>query len=766
MTDNENFIIEFYQQNYSDLSKPPINHFQHINLNKLPQENRILSVEIEIQISDTLYVKDTIEWNLEDQNKSPFKFAEILINNLKNEIEPHLIEKNFNTIPNQIRDQIVFHCEQYVFQRKYNKTNEEINSNFCSNCNSIKFNQDFCILCFYDFRNKIILSSEQIEFEKIQTNLYSTSRKTCLSCKEVNSIFNNCCSKCNEKFDLREFLQIKVNELFSINFYEKITKHLVISQLTKFDDKFIPEDFLNLKYLYNKILIVLEENYKKVLTKEAYYETISYISKMYLLYVKPSLTVEKIIDKCYFNKFAKSRPKLNQNGQPFLNYNELKDWNYGFLPENYYKNLVLKCQAPKNLFKSFKTIKSSNKEEEEEEETDSKDQNIPRRRGRPRKLDIFEQEQQEKGISKKDRESLFNNTFNPPPTLNYDFCGKCLLPKHKDFNLLKCESCSSSYHFTCLNYEKIPKGRFKCYYCKIQKLGIENSAFVDLDQIKQIKRLSKPLKNLENKIIWNIKCGQLIEVLMSHPCSFFFKDKVPEELVDYFEEFNENIYFDFISEKVKSNSYDTPQDFVNELYKIFYNNMSYFNVSSFMYGQIRTLYDFCNFFLIQEKILKDLVTIGKKVDSGEKNEDDFILKELKNEEDNERDIEIKLKDDLKFETNIKVEEKTVKNVESDLLNFLTPEMIEEIEASDVEERRLTRAMKNGPKKRGRKKGVKLKHKSLYTHHDLGGVNDEEDDRYIGRRTRSKYVNKYTSKDVEDDEENYNFDDVESDLDEQ
>ena len=41
--------------------------------------------------------------------------------------------------------------------------------------------------------------------------------------------------------------------------------------------------------------------------------------------------------------------------------------------------------------------------------------------------------------------------------------------------LVSCDNCPSSYHATCLGYGKqTPRGRWKCYFCKVTKHGIPN----------------------------------------------------------------------------------------------------------------------------------------------------------------------------------------------------------------------------------------------------------------------------------------------------
>jgi len=52
---------------------------------------------------------------------------------------------------------------------------------------------------------------------------------------------------------------------------------------------------------------------------------------------------------------------------------------------------------------------------------------------------------------------------------NAKVCGICL----KDGKFIYCDDCTSSFHPLCLGYEKqCPRGKWKCYFCKVLKHGI------------------------------------------------------------------------------------------------------------------------------------------------------------------------------------------------------------------------------------------------------------------------------------------------------
>ena len=102
--------------------------------------------------------------------------------------------------------------------------------------------------------------------------------------------------------------------------------------------------------------------------------------------------------------------------------------------------------------------------------------------------------------------------------LHYDFCGKCNQPGR----LICCETCSSAYHFECLGYDRFPRGKFKCYFCKIVKLGIDNANTIDKSMIKLITELI----TFNKKTKWQIKAEEFMNVIRTHHCSVFFREQL------------------------------------------------------------------------------------------------------------------------------------------------------------------------------------------------------------------------------------------------
>jgi hypothetical protein len=122
--------------------------------------------------------------------------------------------------------------------------------------------------------------------------------------------------------------------------------------------------------------------------------------------------------------------------------------------------------------------------------------------------------------------------------LHFDFCGKCEEPG----KLICCETCSSAYHFECLGYDRFPRGKFKCYFCKIVKLGIDDAVTVDKSQIKLITNLI----TYNKKTKWQEKAEEFLAVIRDHPCSVFFRESYPSDFKEYFDKIKEPRYLDLI----------------------------------------------------------------------------------------------------------------------------------------------------------------------------------------------------------------------------
>jgi hypothetical protein len=118
-----------------------------------------------------------------------------------------------------------------------------------------------------------------------------------------------------------------------------------------------------------------------------------------------------------------------------LNFNNLLDIKEGWLPDN---------------------LPDKNVEEMKEEKIKPIDPMLKRKRGRPKKIEIFKSDinkENETQITIAERDNLLKSDLISDEDMHYDFCGRC----DEDGKLICCETCSSAYHYECLGYEKVFK---------------------------------------------------------------------------------------------------------------------------------------------------------------------------------------------------------------------------------------------------------------------------------------------------------------------
>lgn len=116
-----------------------------------------------------------------------------------------------------------------------------------------------------------------------------------------------------------------------------------------------------------------------------------------------------------------------------LNFNNLTDIKEGWLPDN---------------------LPEKNIDEKKEEKVKCTDPLLKRKRGRPKKVDIFKNEiskDDEIQIILQERDTLLQTDIIVEEDMHYDFCGIC----EGEGKLICCETCSSAYHFECLGYDKV-----------------------------------------------------------------------------------------------------------------------------------------------------------------------------------------------------------------------------------------------------------------------------------------------------------------------
>lgn len=456
MIQPDTYIDEYYQINSEKIFRPPKNKFNNLNFSRLTAEKKIVNICIEIMIHEKLIIKERIDWDLNDEKRCPELFANKLVQELSGIINPDLLEYNQRIIKNQILDGLLEHIDRHTFLPKLKlikKDNEISNNQICPNCSTVLFNQEYCVNCMYVFEKKLEKKpSEKIEvqdefrqterqriLELRQKNVnaeeiavaYSQEgkdKKICKKCSEVNLSSSTECRNCKFKFPVISYFDINLNDSYVIHFWDKINRNSTIQQLKNFSDFFSAEDFNSLKYLFNKIKFILKGEFEQILTEEAFSDLIYHVEKYYFSFSNPTHTSEKIFDSSYYNKFSKVRPHTKM-----MNFNLLTDIKEGWLPD---------------------TLPNKNYEEKKEEKAKILDPSLKRKRGRPKKMEIFKidvEKMEENYITVIERDNLMKTDIISEEDLHYDFCGKC----DDEGKLICCETCSSAYHFECLGYDKV-----------------------------------------------------------------------------------------------------------------------------------------------------------------------------------------------------------------------------------------------------------------------------------------------------------------------
>ena len=464
--------------------------------------------------------------------------------------------------------------------------------------------------------------------------------KLCKKCNEINEKINIYCIKCGSKFpivtcidskninssvnndDETNLINTQINNNYCIYFFEKIYKNHIISQLKDFGDYFNPEDFSSLKFLYSRTKEIIRKYYQDIITLDAYEELMNYLDSIYALYSKPSPSSFKIFNKAYEVKYHKERPLTNE-----LNFNDLSDdIREGWLPENDVNTKYIKQNNHNKNIKIYDNIiRNNNKKDEDDEiiETmmisgdpgttikkfdalDSEAMLTRRKRGRPKKIDIFKEEAKSQvkeintvEILPSDRKQLLisdiiveNNEL-----LHFDFCGEC----GGQGRLICCETCPTSYHFECVGYDRFPRGKYKCYFCKVAKLGVTQAVTVTRRHIELVHRL---FEYDEKFHFWMSVAKNLLYILNIHPCSSFFKEPIPEEMEEYYKVVKEPRDLGLIEVKMENWEYKSLHQFLDDLEYVWKDIKLYYKSNSFFWKCADVLEKFVQHLIKNEKIFE------------------------------------------------------------------------------------------------------------------------------------------------------------------
>ena len=493
--------------------------------------------------------------------------------------------------------------------------------------------------------NKINLLNERqrilsLRQKSINIEEGSTDEKLCKKCGEINDKINLYCIKCGEKFpiatcidsnninsnysyndDESSMINNQINNNYCVYFFEKINKNHIISQLKDFGNYFNSEDFSSLKFLYSRTKEIVSKYYQDIITSEAYEDLMNYLDSMYALYSKPSPSSFKIFNKAYENKYHKERPLTNE-----LNFNDLSDdIKTGWLPENDVNTKYIKQNVNNKNVKIYDNIVRNNNLSEDDDEIietmmiagggqntskkieENENDNLltRRKRGRPKKIEIFKDEAKYLNkecnsieiIPSQRNNLLMTDIISDNELLHYDFCGEC----GGMGKLICCETCPTSYHYECVGYDRFPRGKYKCYFCKVAKLGISQAVTVTQKHIYLVHTLFEYDKNCD---FWFIVARNLINVLKVHQCSSFFKEPVPEELEDYYKVVKEPRDLSLVEIKLNNWEYKTLHKFLDDLEYVWKDIKLFFKPNSFFWKNADVLEIFVRHLIKDEKIFE------------------------------------------------------------------------------------------------------------------------------------------------------------------
>lgn len=541
-------------------------------------------------------------------------------------------------------------CINCLYKFKSDKNTEKYNSS--NNKEEIKKKLNINNNKFPEENNKINLLNERqrtlsLRQKSINIEEGNTDEKICKKCTEINDKINLYCVKCGEKFpivscldtsninlnninndDESTMINNQINNNYSVYFFEKINKNHIISQLKDFGEYFVPEDFSSLKYLYSRTKEIISKYYQEIITSEAFEDLMNYLDSIYLLYSKPSPSSFKVFNKAYENKYHKERPLTNE-----LNFNDLSDdIKEGWLPENDVNTKYMKQNINNKNVKIYDNIvRNNNLSEDDDEiietmmigggvggainstkkiEENENDLLLRKKRGRPRKIEIFKDEA--KYLNKENNnieiipsernKLLKQDIILDNELLHFDFCGEC----GGVGKLICCETCPTAYHYECVGYDRFPRGKYKCYFCKIVKLGISQAVTVTQKHINLVHTLFEYEQKYD---FWFIVARNLLNVLKVHQCSSFFKEPVPEDIIDYYKVVKEPRDLSLIEIKLNNWEYKTLYSFLDDLEYVWKDIKMYFKPNSFFWKIADVLEIFVEHLIKSEKIFERFESI-------------------------------------------------------------------------------------------------------------------------------------------------------------
>ncbi len=177
MIEPDKYAEEYFNLKYPYIHKEQITKIY--NFNKLNSDKKIVYLKFEIAINNNLTLIDRIDWDLSEEKKSPEKFAELFIENIRELICKDLIIYNIKRISKQIYNQILQHFDKNtIFTKvKVSKKDNEIpisfNNNQMTSMNVINTNSNIQNLISQSINNTFYCNT---------CNIYLHNSEVCFNC--------------------------------------------------------------------------------------------------------------------------------------------------------------------------------------------------------------------------------------------------------------------------------------------------------------------------------------------------------------------------------------------------------------------------------------------------------------------------------------------------------------------------------------------------------------------------------------------------------
>jgi hypothetical protein len=482
---------------------------QHPNYHKLNIERYLVPIVLQIKVRSDLVIQDRFDWDLGDEYKSPYIFAQKLCSKLG------LGQREEQAIASSILDQIIEHIDRYTIQTRTRipkRIEEQAANNLtCLQCDSILYSHDICRACGVSLeklrqkyghiaaalggdskeqdeensaprqteRQKTLESSRRRQ----EPSLNGVGKKLCARCGETNHPLSIECKACSKPLGKHAKKLNSPNQAMTYHFWKMLNKDPQIAHILMLSENVKEEDFSSLEALYAKLKKVISDSDHPPINA----------GPLFIHQMLESLAY--IHDKVITSSISQSLNYIS----PTPDYQfELKELDVAHI------HSAVPYSEPG--IQPIPTAQVDYRRKLGRPE-------IPgRKRGRPRKNPLPENlaasnpeatEHEEEAKMKEDND------------MSMCECGVC----GDSGELICCEVCPAVYHLGCLNLKSIPKGKWLCLFCKVVRDGVHRALLEDNHLSQSLNKLMAPRQG------WKQQALQIVNLLILNPCSRDFTAK-------------------------------------------------------------------------------------------------------------------------------------------------------------------------------------------------------------------------------------------------